>query len=64
MTHATLPSDNITIAQLLTLIENSVLPLYHQGVQLNAHAPKLVLAYSGGVDSEVLAFGLSAFAQK
>lgn len=64
MTHAAQKSDNITTAQLLTLLENSVLPLYQQGVQLNEHAPKLVLAYSGGVDSEVLAFGLSAFAQK
>lgn len=64
MTQTSLMSDSITAIQLLTTLEQAILPLYEQGIQSKAQAPKLVLAYSGGVDSEVLAFGLSAFAQK
>jgi tRNA(Ile)-lysidine synthase len=64
MTQTALMSDPVTATQLLALLEQSILPLYEQGSRGQAQAPKLVLAYSGGVDSEVLAFGLSAFAQK
>ncbi|AZG73933.1 tRNA lysidine(34) synthetase TilS [Shewanella livingstonensis] len=54
----------MTPAQLLTILEQAVLPLYHVTVSQHDRSPKVVLAYSGGVDSEVLAYGLSAFAQK
>ena len=54
----------VNTEQLLSLLEQAILPLYQQGKAQNEQAPKLVLAYSGGVDSEVLAYGLSAFAQK
>tara|TARA_R110002033_G_scaffold58808_1_gene108554 strand:- start:2069 stop:3520 length:1452 start_codon:yes stop_codon:yes gene_type:complete len=50
--------------QLLSLLEQAVMPLYQQTSLQHERTPKLVLAYSGGVDSEVLAYGLSAFAQK
>ncbi|MGI2170606.1 tRNA lysidine(34) synthetase TilS [Shewanella sp. MF05960] len=64
MTKTALMPDSLTAKQLLTLLELAILPLYEQGLLHSEQAPKLVLAYSGGVDSEVLAFGLSAFAQK
>jgi tRNA(Ile)-lysidine synthase len=54
----------MTPAQLLNRLEQAVMPLYQVTVSQHERTPKLVLAYSGGVDSEVLACGLSAFAQK
>ncbi|GGB62013.1 tRNA lysidine(34) synthetase TilS [Shewanella inventionis] len=54
----------MTAEQLLLLLEQAVLPLYPQGISQGQQQPKLVLAYSGGVDSEVLAFGLSRFSHQ
>ncbi|UJF21135.1 tRNA lysidine(34) synthetase TilS [Shewanella sp. OMA3-2] len=59
-----LASAQMTKEQLLSLLEQSVMPLYQLTTEQGARAAKLVLAYSGGVDSEVLASGLSAFAHK
>ncbi|WP_137226568.1 tRNA lysidine(34) synthetase TilS [Shewanella sp. MEBiC00475] len=57
-------SEQMSAQQLLSLLEQAVLPLYQMSVVKDESSPKLVLAYSGGVDSEVLAYGLSVFAQK
>ncbi|MGX9460980.1 tRNA lysidine(34) synthetase TilS [Shewanella sp. A14] len=54
----------MTAEQLVSLLEQAILPIYQQKQALSHGLPKLVLAYSGGVDSEVLAYGVSAFAQK
>jgi tRNA(Ile)-lysidine synthase len=57
-------SEPMTIEQLLHLLEQALMPLVQVTASQHEHTPKVVLAYSGGVDSEVLAYGLSAFAQK
>ncbi|WP_434930012.1 tRNA lysidine(34) synthetase TilS [Shewanella sp. HL-SH5] len=59
-----LASAHMTKEQLLSLLEQAVMPLYQLTIVQGDPAAKLVLAYSGGVDSEVLAYGLSALAHK
>jgi len=53
----------MTPAELLHTLEQAAMPLYHASANID-DSPKLVLAYSGGVDSEVLAYGLSCLAQR
>ncbi|MEM5503443.1 tRNA lysidine(34) synthetase TilS [Shewanella frigidimarina] len=57
-------TEQISAPQLLSLLEQAILPLYQMSVVKGESSSKLVLAYSGGVDSEVLACGLSALAHK
>ncbi|MCL1067117.1 tRNA lysidine(34) synthetase TilS [Shewanella olleyana] len=57
----------MTVNEISKAIEQYTLALLSSNLQsssVSPNQPKLVLAYSGGVDSECLAYGLSAFAQQ
>ncbi|WP_285164811.1 tRNA lysidine(34) synthetase TilS [Shewanella goraebulensis] len=56
----------MTVSEISQAIERYTLALLSSNspVLLGNQQPKLVLAYSGGVDSECLAYGLSLFAQQ